>query len=65
MSGQGVKSPVLDFREAASYLHISIRKLDDLQAAGEIRPIRIGTKRLFFREQLDALLNRAQENQVG
>ena len=60
-----IESPVLDFRQAAKYLRISVRKLDELQAAGEVRPIRIGRKRLFHRDQLDALLRRAASEQVG
>ena len=48
-----------DSEQAATRLNISRRKLDELVAAGTLRPIRIGRKRLFPREQLDAFLRQA------
>ncbi|MEX2400552.1 MAG: excisionase family DNA-binding protein [Rhodothermales bacterium] len=60
-----IEPRALDAKQAACYVNISLRKLDELQAAGELRPIRIGRKRLFLREQLDALLKRAATQQVG
>ena len=48
-----------DSDQAATRLNISRRKLDELVAAGKLRPIRIGRKRLFPREQLDAFLRQA------
>lgn len=52
------KAP-LDTKQACRRLNISRRKLDELVAAGKLRPIRIGRKRLFPEEQLDAFLRQA------
>lgn len=46
----------LDAKDAAKRLNISLRKLDELVADRQIRPLRIGQKRLFPREQLDSFL---------
>ena len=56
---------VLNSREAARYIGISLRKLDELCAGGDLRPVRIGRKRLFPREQLHGLLKRAAVEQIG
>lgn len=48
----------LDTSQACMLLNISARKLDQLVASGQLRPLRIGRKRLFPREQLDAFLRR-------
>lgn len=56
---------VYDARQAARYINISLRKLDELCAGGDLRPVRIGRKRLFPREQLQGLLKRAAVEQVG
>lgn len=60
-----IEPVALDFRQSAQYLNISPRKLDDLVANGDIRPLRIGRKRLFMREQLLSLLKRAAVEPVG
>lgn len=56
---------VLDANQAAQYINISKRKLDELCAGGDLRPVRIGRKRLFPKEQLQGLLKRAATEQVG
>lgn len=48
----------LDSSEACKRLNCSRRKLDELVATGELRPLRIGRKRLFPIEQLEAFLRR-------
>lgn len=62
---EAVEPIVLDSRQAAAYINISLRKLDELCAGGDLRPVRIGRKRLFPREQLHSLLKRAALEQVG
>ena len=43
--------------EAAYYLGISVRTLDQLQAQGRIIPREVGAKRLFLKTDLDAWLD--------
>lgn len=50
----------LDSRQAAARLNVSIRKLDELVAAGELRPLRLGRKRLFPQAQLESFLRKCQ-----
>ena len=64
-TAEQIEPIVLDARQAARYINISLRKLDELCAGGELRPLRIGRKRLFPREQLHGLLKRAAIEQVG
>ena len=64
-SAEQVEPIVLDAKQAASYINISLRKLDELCAGGDLRPVRIGRKRLFPREQLHGLLKRAATEPVG
>lgn len=40
--------------DAAAYLNISVRKLDELQAKGEITPRDVHGKRGFHRDDLEA-----------
>lgn len=54
------QDPPLDTDQACRRLNISRRKLDDLVAAREIRPLRIGRKRLFPVSQLEAFLKRCE-----
>ena len=53
-----------DSKEAATYLNISPRKLDELVAGGYLKPLRIGRKRLFPVEQLRGLLRAAAAGTV-
>ena len=53
---EDVRPAVYDTRQTAHYLNISVRKLDELVAARELRPLRIGRKRLFPVAQLDGFL---------
>lgn len=64
-TAEAIEPVVLDAKQAAQYINISLRKLDELCAGGELRPVRIGRKRLFPREQLHGLLKRAATEQVG
>lgn len=48
----------LDTKQTCQRLNISPRKLDELVALGELRPLRVGRKRLFPQEQLTAFLRR-------
>ena len=50
----------LDSRQAAARLNISLRKLDELVAGGDLRPLRLGRKRLFPQAQIDAFLRKCQ-----
>lgn len=56
-----VKPASLDHEQAATWLNISTRKLDDLVAMGQIQPLRIGRKRLYPKTQLEAFLRRCAE----
>ena len=47
-----------DRQQAAEYLSISTRKLDDLFAANEIQRLKLGRKILVRRVDLDAFLAR-------
>ena len=49
--------------EAAKYVGISTRKLDDLATAGEIPRVKIGSKTVFRTVDLDNFLNRNMEVQ--
>lgn len=48
----------LDSKQACKRLNCSRRKLDELVALGELRPLRLGRKRLFPAEQLEAFLRK-------
>ena len=55
-------SPLLDIREAAEYLAVSVRTVESLVALGEIPVVRIGTGRgvrRFERRSLDAFVRRS------
>ena len=52
-------SPALFDRErAADYLSVSPRKLDEIQAAGELIPKKHGSKRLYLRKDLEEFADR-------
>jgi len=51
-------SQLLTREEAAKVLRISVRKLDTLEAAGEIRAIRIGRLVRYHPETVDAFIRR-------
>lgn len=55
---------VLDTRQTCTRLNVSPRKLDQLVAAGYLKPIRIGRKRLFPVTQIDGLLRQAAAGRV-
>lgn len=49
--------PYLDRRQAAAYLGVSIRLLDECKARGEIPYIRVGRRKvMFLREDLDRFM---------
>ena len=50
--------------QTADRLSVSIRKLDELVSAGEIKPIAIGRKRVFTREAVDTFLRRAARGEL-
>ena len=50
-------------KNAAYYLDISVRLLDDLAAAGTIKRIKIGRKSLFRKVDLDAFLDELAEEE--
>ena len=50
-----------DRKNAAHFLNISTRLLDDLAARGEIKRIKLGRKPLYRRIDLDAYLARLAE----
>lgn len=54
-----ISGPPLNFPETCKALNLSPRKVDQLCASGELRPMYVGRKRLFPREQITALLRRA------
>ena len=54
------KQEMLEHKRAARRLGISPRKLDQLVAAGDIRPLRIGRKRVYPSAQLEAFLRRCR-----
>ena len=54
------KHEMLEHKRAARRLGISPRKLDQLVAAGDIRPLRIGRKRVYPSAQLEAFLRRCR-----
>ena len=47
---------LLDSKQARAWLNISPRKLDEIVAAGKLRPLRIGRKRLFPVAQVEGFL---------
>jgi hypothetical protein len=49
---------LLDRERAADYLSVSPRKLDEIQAAGELIPKKHGSKRLYLREDLEEFAGR-------
>lgn len=51
-------SQLLTREEAADYLRISVRTLDDMEEAGEIQAVRIRGRVLYHRETLDAYIQR-------
>ncbi|MFQ5570008.1 MAG: helix-turn-helix domain-containing protein [Rhodothermales bacterium] len=54
------KHEMLEHKRAARRLGISPRKLDQLVAAGDVRPLRIGRKRVYPSAQLEAFLRRCR-----
>jgi len=60
-----IEPAALDAKQSAAFLNVSLRKFDELCANGDLRPLRIGKKRLFMREQLLSLLKRAAVEPVG
>jgi excisionase family DNA binding protein len=50
------QSNMLTRDEASTYLRISVRKLDSLVSVGDLPAIRIGSRVLFAREDLDAFI---------
>ena len=50
-------------RDAATYLGVSVRYLDMMVADGKLRRVRLGTKPLFRRVDLDELLERNLERE--
>lgn len=53
---QSTETQLLTREEAADYLRISIRTLDDMEEAGEIQAVRIRGRVLYHRETLDAFV---------
>ena len=51
---------LLDTHQTCELLNISSRKLDQLIGEGELRPLRIGTKRLFSPSQIESFLRRCE-----
>jgi excisionase family DNA binding protein len=49
---------LLSREEAADRLRISVRTLDDMEAAGEIQPVRIRGRVLYHPEALEAFIRR-------
>jgi excisionase family DNA binding protein len=64
LSLSGKEFPYINRADAARYLTISVRKLDQLVAAKEIVPGRIGRRVLFDRRDLDAYFE-AQKGQAA
>lgn len=42
--------------DAAEYLSVSVRTLDDIQATGNLIPKRLGARRVYLREDLEEFL---------
>jgi excisionase family DNA binding protein len=53
--------PLLSVSAASTYLAVSVRTLYRLIAAGEIHPVRVGTRLRIEREDLRAYLERQRE----
>lgn len=49
--------PVMDRKEAASYLRVSVRLITNLVASRRLRPARIGRRLVFKRSELDRYLD--------
>ncbi len=47
---------LLDSRTAADQLNVSLRTLDRIVASGDLRPVRIGRRRFFHVETVDAFV---------
>lgn len=56
LSAAGPPDALRDTEEACAFLNVSRRKFEQLVAEGQLRPIRIGRKRLFTQDQLDAFV---------
>lgn len=50
-------TPLLDYFETGSYLHVSPRMVRKLVAAGELKPVRIGRSVRFERDELDRFIS--------
>ncbi|GAB5404594.1 MAG: hypothetical protein Aurels2KO_28250 [Aureliella sp.] len=60
--GQHKPTPAaLSKRDAAEYIGVSYRFIDKLVAAGKLRRCRLGSKPMFRRADLDALLEQSIE----
>jgi molybdopterin-binding protein len=55
----------LSAEEAASLLHLNVKRVQGLARAGKLPAARVGRKWLFRREELEALLGRQQPAQTG
>lgn len=64
-SANGASSPWLALDEAAAYLRVSARTLERRIAKGRVRSTTIGRRRLFHREDLDALAEAATGEDVA
>ncbi len=56
------KSDLLTREEAANWLRISTRTLDDMAEAGEIKPVRVRGRVLYHVDTLEAYIRREKSN---
>jgi excisionase family DNA binding protein len=54
--GGSQRTDLLDASTAAQRLGVSLRTLDRIVASGELRPVRIGRRRFFHVETVDAFI---------
>ena len=59
--GRAGISPLLTRDEAADHLRVSTRTLDTMEAAGELRAVRIRGRVLYHRDTLDAFIRARTE----
>ena len=56
---------LLTREEAADQLRVSVRTLDDLEASGRLRAVRIGRRVLYHPDTLDAFIRQQSRNRTG
>ena len=55
---------LLTREEAADQLRVSVRTLDDLEASGRLRAVRIGRRVLYHPDTLDAFIRQQSRNRA-